>query len=240
MLIKFLLNGKEINLTSDDTIIKSNNFNVDKYGNMSCSNADINGTVTSNNVNITGGKINLSANEGNIQIKVYNNRNSNSNTSIYPGSIGIYDESYTELPLIHLGIAQGDGNFGSIRLINNYNNGEETQIHSFGISTPYITQTSLKESKKNFEKLQNGLDIIKNTDIYKYNLKSQKDDDKKHIGFVIGENYKYSHEITALDSEKKEVGVDTYSMISVAYKAIQEQQEIIEKLQEKIKELEEK
>jgi len=84
------------------------------------------------------------------------------------------------------------------------------------------------------------LDIIKNTEIYKYNLKSQADDDKKHIGFVIGKDYKYSNEITALDNEGKEVGVDTYSMISVAYKAIQEQQTIIEGLQEKIQELEAK
>lgn len=115
-----------------------------------------------------------------------------------------------------------------------------TEISNSEINTPLVTQTSLEESKKNFEKLNNGLDIIKNTDIYKYNLKSQKDTDKKHIGFVIGKDYKYSKEITALDNEGKEVGVDTYSMISVAYKAIQEQQELIEQLQTKIKELEEK
>lgn len=36
MLIKLVSNGKEINLTGDNTIIKSNNFNVDKNGNMNC------------------------------------------------------------------------------------------------------------------------------------------------------------------------------------------------------------
>ena len=89
------------------------------------------------------------------------------------------------------------------------------------------------DNKKNFEKLEDGLSIIKSTDIYKYHLKSQKDTDKKGIGFVIGDSYNYSEEIT---SEKND-GVDTYSMISVAYKAIQELAELIEQLQNEIKEL---
>lgn len=65
---KSVLNGKNINLTGDNTIITSNNFNVDKDGNMSCKNADIsgtvhasngtfNGTIVSNNANITRRKI---------------------------------------------------------------------------------------------------------------------------------------------------------------------------------------
>ena len=109
-----------------------------------------------------------------------------------------------------------------------------THIYRSGITTPTVTQTSLKESKKNFEKLNNALEIINDTDIYKYNLKHENDDDKKHIGFVIGDDFKYSKEITSLNND----GVDIYSMISVCFKAIQEQQMIIEKLENKIKELE--
>jgi len=109
--------------------------------------------------------------------------------------------------------------------------GYNTQVSNTGITTPTVTQTSKEEDKKNFEKLQNGLDIIKNTDIYKYNLKTQKDGDKKHIGFVIGKDYKYSEEITSLNND----GVDIYSMIAVAYKAIQEQQKQIEELKKEIK-----
>lgn len=116
--------------------------------------------------------------------------------------------------------------------------GSATKVWYDGITTPILTQTSLVNSKKNFEKLQNGLDIVNNTEIYKYNLKTQKDKDKKHIGFVIGKDYKYSSEITAIDSEGKEVGVDTYSMISVAYKAIQELTEKNKILEAKIEELE--
>ena len=52
MQIKSVLNGKTINLTSDNTVIKSTNFNVDKDGNMSC-----------NNANITGGKLEVSKSE---------------------------------------------------------------------------------------------------------------------------------------------------------------------------------
>ena len=44
--------------------------------------------------------------------------------------------------------------------------------------------------------------------------------------------------ITALDDKGKEVGVDTYSMISVAYKAIQELSKQNEDLEKRIKELE--
>lgn len=110
-----------------------------------------------------------------------------------------------------------------------------TLIQPDGIWTPVLTQTSKAEEKKNFEKLENGLDIIKATDIYKYNLKHE-DDTKKHIGFVIGDNYNYSKEITSKDND----GVDIYSMVSVCFKAIQEQQEQIEKLQTKLKEMEEK
>ena len=51
MQIKSALNGKEINLTGDNTTIKSNNFNVDKDGNMSCKNA------TMDSAKIEGGNI---------------------------------------------------------------------------------------------------------------------------------------------------------------------------------------
>ena len=111
-----------------------------------------------------------------------------------------------------------------------------TYLSAEGIKTPKVTQTSLAEQKKNFEKLQdNAIDIIKNIDIYKYNLKSENDTDKKHIGFVIGENYNYSEEVTSLDNK----GVDNYSFTSLCCKAIQEQQETIEQLQKEIKELRE-
>lgn len=102
------------------------------------------------------------------------------------------------------------------------------------ITCDTLSQTSLEIHKKNFEKMSNtALETIKNIDIYKYNLKSEKDGDKKHIGFVIGDNFNYSQEVTSLDDQ----GVDNYSFTSLCCKAIQEQQEIIEQLKEEIKEL---
>ena len=98
-----------------------------------------------------------------------------------------------------------------------------------------LTQTSKKEFKKNFLKLDNALDIVKGTDIYKYHLINQNDDDKKHIGFIIGDEYNYSKEITSPNND----GADIYSMVSVCFKAIKEQQEQIENLKEEIKELKE-
>lgn len=94
-----------------------------------------------------------------------------------------------------------------------------------------IYPSSLEEMKKNFEKLESGLDIINDTEIYKYNMKFEADNTKKHIGFVIGNSYKYSKEITSV----KNNSVDLYSMVAVAYKAIQEQQEEIKRLKEMIK-----
>ena len=96
-----------------------------------------------------------------------------------------------------------------------------------------IEQLSLKEKKKNFEKLDRALDKVLATDIYKYNFKFEKDTNKKHIGLVIGDGFNYSKEITNNDNN----AVDLYSMIAVAYKAIQEQQEEIEELKKEIEKL---
>lgn len=152
----------------------------------------------------------------------------NSATSYYQGNgFFIFSDTYDDVSMscaFHNGVpmlALDDGI-------------DYTNILPEGITTPTVTQTSLAERKKNFELLENALEIIKTTDIYKYHLLKQKDDDKKHIGFVIGENYNYSKEITSLDENGKEVGADIYSMVSVCFKAIKEQQEQIEKLKEEI------
>lgn len=220
---KINLNGKTIDLTGDNIRISSNNFNVDKNGNMTCTNAHVSGTISSTNATITGGKISLIPTGGTDVLRVIRNNDTDTMAYMTDNVIGINNgddhiECYClDDPRIEL-FREGDS---------------ETIITYEYVKTPEVIQTSLEEQKKNFEKFNGGLDIIKNTDIYKYNLKSQKDGDKKHIGFVIGKNYKYSKEITSKNND----GVDTYSMISVAYKAIQEQQELIESLQRQIDEM---
>ena len=105
------------------------------------------------------------------------------------------------------------------------------------ISCVTLTQTSLEKDKKNFEKLENALEILKNIDICKYNFKDEDSKTKKHIGFVIGENYKYREEVTSNEND----GVDLYSFVSLCCKAIQEEdvnfQELKAIVREKKKEI---
>ena len=108
-------------------------------------------------------------------------------------------------------------------------NGKTGSIHATGT----ITQSSLAEKKKKFVKLENALGIIKDVDIYTYNFKKENDNDKKHIGFVIGDNFRYSKLLTNKDND----GADVYSFVSVCCQAIKEQQEQIDKLKNEINKL---
>lgn len=211
MQIKLVLNGKEINLTGDNTIIKSNNFNVDKNGNMTCNNATVNGKITSNDATITGGKITISG-KGNATdlLRISEQNNTSHFSYIQPIGAGfVYGSSDNA---VYIGA-------GSTSLVSVSDNNGITDITGAGIKTPILTQTSLEEKKKNFEKMKdNAIEIINGIDIYRYNLKTENDKDKKHIGFVIGDKYNYSKEVTSLDN----TGVDTYSFVSLCCKAIQE------------------
>lgn len=93
-----------------------------------------------------------------------------------------------------------------------------------------FSQYSQAEKKKNFEKLESGLDIIKDIDIYKFNYKTEEDGTKKHIGFVIGDGYKY----TEVATNKDNTGADVYSLVSVCVKAIQELQTQVLELKNKV------
>ena len=75
---------------------------------------------------------------------------------------------------------------------------------------------------------------IAKIDIYKYNLIDEQDDDKKRIGFVIGNDFNYSKEITNKENDQ----VDLYSMMSMCMQGLKEQQEIIKKLEKRIEVLE--
>lgn len=228
---KSVLNGKEINLTGDNTIITSNNFNVDKDGNMSCSNANIiRGTI----------KIYDTTNENTSNLIVLSEDNSN--------NLIKSDRSYlySKNPNVYISnrVCDNDGNMAATMWVGPGDKFSQVTHESISSTTLYIDenayadqfiQTSLAEKKKNFEKVQdNALEILKQIDIYKYNLKNEKDTDKKHIGFVIGNNYKYSKEVTSLDNK----GVDNYSFTSLCCKAIQELSQKIEELENKLKEKE--
>ena len=114
---------------------------------------------------------------------------------------------------------------------NNYMNYSSGNLYISGT----LTQGSQEERKKNFEKLTNAKEILQSTDIYKYNFKNENDADKKHIGFVIGDKFNYSKEITSAEDK----GVDIYAMTSVLWQVVKEQQIEIDKLKKLIKESDE-
>ena len=232
------IKADKINLNG--AVTANNNFKI-----------NVDGSIEATNGLFNGGKIDLvGGTENDPQFNIFKDSSRNINQRMF----ALYN---------FLSVSNGQGNFGALTVedaftffsLNNGGNSIEnivsptdtytlweatgsygTMVSAENVITPEVIQTSREDTKKNFEKLQNGLEIIKNTDIYKYHLKTQENTEKKHIGFVIGQDYNYAHEITA-ESKGEEVGVDTYSMISVAYKAIQEQQEQIEQLQKEIKEL---
>lgn len=169
----------------------------------------------------------------------------NSETDIDGVSLGLYGGYISELGVKQLTSVMKTSdentklNLSSRSInLNNYNNNNFTSVSADGITTPVVTQTSLEEYKKNFEKFDNALPILNEIDIYKYNLKHEEDGHKKHLGFVIGENYNYSSEITTVDENGKEIGVDNYSMTSLCLQAIKELNAKVETLENKIKEME--
>lgn len=200
------LTGKQINLTSDDITIASTNFNVDKDGNMSCNNGTFSGAINGANINID-----TTTFANGIVVK-----STNANKSCTILGTGIYIRDNISSETASTSILYGTGTISTKGVV---------YAQSF-------EPTSKEELKKDFEPLKSGLAIIKDIDIYKYRFKEQ-EGNKKHIGFVIGDKYNYSKEIT----NNKNDGVDLYSFISVCCKAIQEQQEQIEELKKEIETL---
>ena len=225
---KVSLNGKTIQLTSDNISIASNNFNVDSNGNLTCGNATI-----------LGGKINLTDNntpEGDILVadSRVSKMNLFSGGFVLSGKTQSYNPKITDNMYVELGFHNGSV---MLNLMGEYS---QTMIFDDGIITEgnitcrSLTQTSIEGMKKNIEHFNSGLDIINDTDIYKFNYINETDDNKKHIGFIIGNNCRYSKEITSNSND----GVDLYSMISVCFNAIKEQEQKINELEKRIEELE--
>lgn len=183
--------------------IVSNNFNVDKNGNMTCSNGKF-----------TGGEITLTGNNNQQVFKVMEPDNVSQMAYITPYSAGfVHGDS-------RIDFWYGDGATG------------ETFINGGKIVCNELSQTSLEELKKNISCVSNLLNVVKESDIYTYNLKYEKNTDKKHYGFVIGDKYNTPNEVISGSGR----GIDTYSMISVLWQAVKELTEKVEKLENEQKE----
>lgn len=208
------INADKINING--TISANGNFKVDTSGNMTCNNASM------NNVQVNGGHIQLQDTSGvgdEFEINS-DNYQLRAGSSMFSLNDLNNDESFihmttseTSEPTIHVSKS------GNTRTI----------IAGSEIKSPKLTQTSLEVIKKNINKFtKNATDIINNSDIYEYNLKSDADEDKKLIGFVIGENYKTPNEVVSKDGQ----AVELYSAIGILWKGFQERGETIKQLQE--------
>jgi hypothetical protein len=242
-----ILSGNTINMTSKNLVIASNNFNVDKYGNMTC-----------NNASITGGELNITASYSLPKIKtngqgyMWNNtthemtpdgfRISKDSNSYITAQIGKYsDSSYSNIPIgiIHLYSDSGHSTSISGESILAYDITSKGEIYAQGNITSNGTMyahgfynTSKEELKKNiviFDK--SAIKIIKDTDIYEFNYKEENENEKRHIGFIIGKNYNTPDIVINNDT------IDIYTMSSIMWKAIQEQQEEIEQMKKEIEKL---
>lgn len=213
----------EISLKGNRVVIESNNFNLDKNGNMSCTNANVSGTITSNNANITGGKIKVSgARSATDLLRVENSNSSSVFSYMQPIGAGFVNGGTDNAVYITAGDISG---------IDIYDNDGTTTLNGSGIRTPKVTQTSLERIKKNISKFtKNATDIINNSDIYEYNLKSDKDEDKKMIGFIIGEGYRTPDEVVSKEGQ----AVELYSAIGILWKAVQELSARVEQLEKEV------
>ena len=212
------INADKINING--VISANGNFKVDTNGNMTC-----------NNANITGGQIKLGGSQSYSALQIVGDWEvENTKNNIQPGAVrmGTPDESQLvglEI-LTHNSVTQGG------LLLSCEGSNEHTDIYAQEIRTPSVTQTSLESIKKNISKFtKNATNIINNSDIYEYNLKSDEDTDKKLIGFVIGDNYKTPNEVISKDGQ----AVALYSAIGILWKAFQEQSKRIEELEKEVR-----
>ena len=250
------LSGKEITMTSDHLNIDSNGkititdegtstsyyFEIKKINsnnNLKIGSYEISITNSLANSFIRAGEIGTSDNSGN---QIY--FNPNTMQFITASNITTLKASGIETPHITVNdggnknvTIEGNGYLGCDSLyvdatgINCVGN---IQAHSHIYCNNGVEPFSLAEKKRDIEKYNNkALNEVLNTDIYYYNYKEDAENIKRRVGAIIGTDYKCSKVIIGTEGK----GIDLYSMISVAYKAIQEQQELIEKQNKTIENL---
>ena len=236
------VNG-ELQEVSADLELKLNTDDLTTEINAHADEIHLNGYVTMSNLE-NEGETNI--NGSNIKTGVIQSTNGNLTLNLNDGTFATKNEivisKYNQYGILQYEtvidgskLTTSEAQINSRLVVkNNLDGSDAVTIYQGNITCYSLTQTSLAEKKKNFEKFYNAIDEIKKIDIYKYNLIQEADDVKKHLGFVIGEKYNYSELITNQENNE----VDLYSMISMCMQAVKEQQEIIEKLEERIGALE--
>ena len=247
MLIKFLLNGKEINLTSDKVKISSSNFNIDENGNMSCENANISG-----NIKVGGDEENpeFIATDGENSTYIYpigllQEYYDGSYAAVQKGGFGV--GTYTDTSMSQVGMFSPE----AIQHIPTYNNTSSSSANLRIDNAGYFYRAT-GSSKRWKKDITNEIEERLNPQaLYKLPIKQYKykedylnKNDKRYnkniLGF-IAEDVKEIYEPAVEYDEDGNVEMwNSDVMIPAMLKLIQEQHKDIEQLQQKIKELEEK
>lgn len=186
-------------------------FKIDEHGNMEA----VNGKFTGGTIDLFSADINnpiLGVAENNTYTGFY--------TLIYPKGININgDNGYVLLYSENTQI-----------LVSNNDETNQSRIRPHQIQTTgqmYATSfnnSSKLEIKENIEKFNmDALRLIKNTGIYSFNYKNNKN--SKTIGLIIGKGYNTPKEVISNNE-----AIDLYSMNSLSWKAIQELDKKIEKI----------
>ena len=237
--IELKLNKKdvvsEINASADVIRLKAAGRLIIEAGNFQLNEE---GTATMKNVIINGGNIELfDEGQNSNPSLIINNRNdinskselnsfrlkftfNSRNGYIYSLNLSpletVHKESetlYTNLSYAHLALVNGSA---------------ETLITANEITTPKLTQTSLKSKKKNIQKFNTDvIEMVRNADICLYNLKGEEKGAKKHLGLVIGKGYNCPDIVISENGE----GIEQYSYTSLLYKAFQQLLTRVEKLE---------
>lgn len=211
----------------------------------------IEATVVAKDFKLEGGSISIETNDENAD---WINLNLNSGTGRYtsntsPTVMGIAAEYdyYADFignrnVMAGLEVGRWDGQTQTQVLTadamgNVYINGNGTAKFSGSVTASSFVNSSRIDLKENIKKVDSVLNKIKDADILSFNFI---DDAKERIGLAIGGKYNVPEEVVAKDEDGEDQGVDLYTMVSMAWKAIQEQQEIIEQLETRVEVLEKK
>ena len=261
-----LLANNSINLTSKNITINSNNFNVDKDGNLTCNNATFkNGNLdyyssTGTHLGTQMVVSDSSSNSEGICLTVYSAEEEHPIYMIESFDFGTIMNITTINDNKLYGVASSKGYSGIIKVNSaieahnvfcNYLAKKNSVVdYIYCVNNLYVNgyvrgtniiNSSDESMKENIKKLSTNenkhIDIIKKSDICEFNYKGQKE---KTMGLVIGENYNLPDEVVRTqvnENGNKSKGVDLYSMIALAWQAIKEQQNIIEKIEKKVEEI---
>ena len=224
------------------------NFTIDEEGNMTCNDAKINGAVIAN-----GEKFSVDE-EGNVVCKSATMENVTcENFTIKNSTI---QEGYIELKSTNGNSSFSVTDTSTDRLnselsasLLNFNSNLSRNVAQIGVDggsgngfvsvsgvaeCANLVQTSRQEKKKYIKKVdRKAIDLINNSDICQYQLKGEKATGHKHYGLVVGKDYNCASEVISENGK----GVEIYSMVALAWKAIQELVDENKKLNKKLEEV---